>query len=205
MMRLQVVDTRHTIKTIALLLLLTIGSIARCQEVLPTDSIKNYIIADSALTKFEKPNHFLEAKNTDLGIVLYEPRNTLIEINSGFDTLIELDGFERYHWAISSIDTLSNGLVKITCADSLAWGSFKAVFTLQELSTKPPSIIMSRVIYDEKSTEMMSYQKLIIEQVHLKKMVCLREPTPYIPESSFPFLKVNFKTISFASKKDFLR
>lgn len=172
------------------------------QNTIPVDSLKNYLIEDSTLTKLAVKNQYLEAKNTSLGIVLYEPSNTLVWLNHTYDTIVELDGFEHYTWNITDVDTLIDDNLKITASCPIAWGEAHAIFKIKHLNTNPELIVFTRTIYDENGVEILHYEKIIIEKTEIRNLVCLREPTPYIPGTELPFIKIELESISFATKED---
>jgi hypothetical protein len=190
------------VKIIIVTFYLFLSILGNSQNNISVDSLKNYLIADSTLIKLEAENQYLEVKNTTLGIVIYEPSNTLVQLSKAADTIVELDGFEIYTWNVAAIDTLIEDTLKITANCSVAWGEAQAVFKFIKLNTTPELMMFTRTIYDENDVEILHYEKVIIEKIALRDLVCLREPTPYTPGTELPFIKLDLENLSFASIQD---
>lgn len=172
------------------------------QSLIPLDSLKNFIVSDSVLQNCVRPFEFVELKNTALGVVVYEPCNNIVSFNQQQDTLIETDGFETYHWKIISKDTLEGNLRMVgSCVT--AWENARSEFIFKQL--KANYILLTRIIYDEDGTEILRYEKVILEKQRIFDFVCLREPTPGMPGSDIPFITLDPNNFLIAPKEAFFK
>ena len=171
------------------------------QERISIDSVHNFIIPDSISSQFNNVSEFIETRNTELGIVIYEPSGYLLKWNN--DTLREKDGFEYYDWKIIESDTLENGLIKLKGVCPSVWlESAYAIFEFEKITEE--LIEFKRTLYlNNNENDTLIKKVLIIKKRHLEKFVCLGEPNPYYPGTNLPFTKNDFKNPIVAKKEDF--
>ncbi len=188
-------------RLLIVIILLISTYIGYSQERISIDSVHNFITPDSISSQYNNVSEFIETRNTELGIVIYEPSRYMLKWNN--DTLREKDGFEYYDWKIIESDTLKNGSIILKGVCPSAWPeSAYAIFEFDKITEE--LIEFKRTLYlNNKENDTLIKKVLIVKKSRLENFVCLREPNPNYPGTDLPFIENDFKNPIVAKKEDF--
>lgn len=154
---------------------------------------------ESAIINSDKKNDFLEIRNTADGLVVYNRSSNILSFNKNLDTLLELDGFEYYHWNIESKEILEDNSLVITGTCKEAWGNYKAIFTLKEL--KQGLILFQRNIYDEKNLNILSFEKLITNKINISNFNIFIHVNKESPDTRINYIEFDTNNLRIAKSK----